>query len=61
MKKFSLFILLFTLLTSCGQNTSEDSSIQDNDINVLAPSGTPALALANYIVDHQNDVTIGAR
>ena len=70
MKKFSLFILLFTLLTSCGQsdltsglssetNTSEDSSIQDNDISVLAPSGTPALALANYIVDHQNDVTIG--
>lgn len=70
MKKFSLFILLFTLLTSCGQsnltsslnsqtNTSEDSSIQDNDISVLAPSGTPALALANYIADHQNDVTIG--
>ena len=70
MKKFSLFILLFTLLTSCGQsnltsglnsqtNTSEDSSIQDNDVSVLAPSGTPALALANYIADHQNEVTIG--
>lgn len=72
MKKISLLILISTLLSSCGvenstslnTSSSEDTSSNltstfEKELSVLAPSGTPALALTNYIVDHKENVTIG--
>lgn len=56
MKKLLLIVLGGLMLVSCGGTTStSNTSISFDDVSIIAPDGTPALALANYYAEHVSE------
>lgn len=71
-KNLFTFLLLALCLTGCqsgenpttSSNTTElptsSSTVTQKNATIISPKGTPAIAIANYAIDHQDDVELVA-
>ena len=71
-KNLFTFLLLALCLTGCQNGekpstsnttelpTSSSSTIEQKNATIISPKGTPAIAIANYAINHQDDVELVA-
>ncbi len=67
--KFILGLAVLLILTACGSKNEANSStssvnsstseIITESAKIVAPTGAPVIAIANYAINHQNDIDIG--
>lgn len=71
-KNLFTFLLLALCLTGCQNGekpstsnttelpTSSSSTIEQKNATIISPKGTPAIAISNYAINHQDDVELVA-
>lgn len=60
--KFILGLAVLLTLTACGSKTETSattSGTETKSAKIVAPTGAPVIAIANYAINHQDDISIG--